>query len=54
VLVATHDSEMVNRMRRRVIELKRGRIVRDEATGRYGRRDETTDELGERLRRSET
>jgi cell division transport system ATP-binding protein len=54
VLVATHDSEMVNRMRRRVIELKRGRIVRDEVAGRYGRRDETTDELGERLRRAKT
>ena len=43
VLVATHDSEMVNKMRRRVIELKRGRIVRDEATGLYGPSDETTD-----------
>jgi cell division transport system ATP-binding protein len=51
VVVATHDSEMVNRMRRRVIELKRGRIVRDEATGSYGPRDESTAELGERLRR---
>jgi cell division transport system ATP-binding protein len=51
VLVATHDSEMVNKMRRRVIELKRGRIVRDEATGLYGPSDETTAELGERLRR---
>ena len=35
VLVATHDSAMVDKMRRRVIELKRGRIVRDEATGLY-------------------
>src|SRR5579862_411071 len=33
VIVATHDREMVDRMRRRVIELRRGRIVRDEATG---------------------
>src|SRR5580692_5415743 len=41
VLVATHDSAMVDKMRRRVIELKRGRIIRDEATGRYGPRDET-------------
>src|SRR5581483_11105284 len=31
VLVATHDAAMVNKMRRRVIELSRGRIVRDEA-----------------------
>jgi cell division transport system ATP-binding protein len=51
VLVATHDSEMVNKMRRRVIELRRGRIVRDEATGLYGPQDENTAELGERLRR---
>jgi cell division transport system ATP-binding protein len=50
VLVATHDSEMVNKMRRRVIELKRGRIVRDEATGSYGPRDENTDEFAARLR----
>jgi cell division transport system ATP-binding protein len=51
VLVATHDSAMVDKMRRRVIELKRGRIVRDEAAGLYGPREETTAELGERLRR---
>ena len=50
VLVATHDSAMVDRMRRRVIELRRGRIVRDEAAGLYGHRDETTAELGDRLR----
>jgi cell division transport system ATP-binding protein len=51
VLIASHDSEMVDRMRRRVIELKRGRIVRDEASGLYGAREESTDELGERLQR---
>jgi cell division transport system ATP-binding protein len=52
VLVATHDSHMVNRMRRRVIELRSGRIVRDETGGRYDRREETTQELGDRLRRT--
>jgi cell division transport system ATP-binding protein len=51
VLVATHDSEMVDKMRRRVIELRRGRIIRDEATGSYGPQDENTAELGARLRR---
>jgi len=51
VIVASHDKDMVDRMRRRVIELKRGRIVRDESAGRYGARGEDTDELGERLRR---
>jgi cell division transport system ATP-binding protein len=51
VIVASHDNEMVDRMRRRVIELRRGRIVRDEASGLYGAREENTDELGERLKR---
>jgi cell division transport system ATP-binding protein len=49
VLVATHDAAMVNKMRRRVLELSRGRIVRDEATGLY-QRDETTREFAQRLR----
>jgi cell division transport system ATP-binding protein len=49
VLVATHDSTMVDKMRRRVLELSRGRIVRDEAAGRYTR-DETTRDLANRLR----
>jgi cell division transport system ATP-binding protein len=37
VVVATHDSAMVDKMRRRVIELHAGRVVRDEATGLYSR-----------------
>ncbi len=49
VLVATHDAAMVNKMRRRVLELSRGRIVRDEATGLYAR-DETTREFAQRMR----
>ncbi len=49
VLVATHDAAMVDRMRRRVLELSRGRIVRDEATGLY-QRDETTREFAQRMR----
>jgi cell division transport system ATP-binding protein len=49
VLVATHDQAMVDKMRRRVIELSRGRIIRDEATGLYAR-DETTREFAQRLR----
>ncbi len=50
VIVATHDNEMVDKMRRRVIELRRGRIIRDEATGLYTQ-DETTGDLAERLKR---
>ncbi len=36
VLMATHDHNIVDTMRRRVIELDRGRVLRDEATGVYG------------------
>jgi cell division transport system ATP-binding protein len=35
VIVATHDSEMVDKMRRRVIELRQGRVIRDERSGLY-------------------
>ena len=50
VVVATHDVAMVDRMRRRVIELSGGRVVRDELAGGYtGAREETTEELGVRL-----
>ena len=49
VLVATHDQTMVDKMRRRVLELSRGRIIRDEATGLYAR-EETTREFAQRMR----
>jgi cell division transport system ATP-binding protein len=49
VVVATHDKEMVDKMRRRVIELREGRIVRDEKSGLY-RPDESTTEFAIRLR----
>lgn len=35
VIVATHDKEIVNKMKKRVIELKDGKIIRDELRGRY-------------------
>ncbi len=35
VLMATHDQRIVNMMRRRVIELDRGVIIRDQARGVY-------------------
>jgi len=50
VIVATHDSAMVDRMRRRVIELNQGKIVRDEVSGLYAPRDMTTAEFGALLR----
>jgi cell division transport system ATP-binding protein len=50
VVVATHDSHMVDRMRRRVIELQGGRIVRDEATGLYRQSEQSTQEFGAMLR----
>ena len=49
VVVATHDSAMVDKMRRRVIELREGRIIRDELSGLY-RPDESTTEFAVRLR----
>ena len=36
VLMATHDSGVVDQMRKRVIELDHGRVVRDQAQGVYG------------------
>jgi cell division transport system ATP-binding protein len=49
VVVATHDVDMVDKMRRRVIELSAGRVVRDERAGAYAAR-ETTGEFGLRMR----
>src|SRR5687768_2633905 len=49
VVVATHDKEMVDKMRRRVVELREGRIVRDEPSGLY-RPDESTTDFAIRLR----
>jgi cell division transport system ATP-binding protein len=53
VVVATHDQAMVDKMRRRVLELSHGRVVRDEAAGRYTR-DESTRDLAKRLRAPST
>ena len=49
VIVATHDHSMVDKMRRRVVELQEGRIIRDEVSGLY-RPDESTSEFAIRLR----
>jgi cell division transport system ATP-binding protein len=48
VVVVTHDREMVDNMRRRVIELYEGRVVRDEISGGYT--EESTNEFGMRMR----
>jgi cell division transport system ATP-binding protein len=49
VLVATHDREMVDKMRRRVVRLEEGRIISDEAAGLYAQ-DESTTEFAVRMR----
>jgi cell division transport system ATP-binding protein len=36
VVMATHDSDVVDQMRKRVIELADGKVVRDQARGVYG------------------
>ncbi len=48
VVVVTHDREMVDNMRRRVVELYEGRVVRDEVSGGYT--EESTSEFGLRMR----
>jgi cell division transport system ATP-binding protein len=49
VVVATHDVAMVDRMRRRVIQLEQGRVVRDEKAAGYAAM-ETTGEFAVRMR----
>jgi cell division transport system ATP-binding protein len=39
VVMSTHDQQIVDTMRRRVIELERGTVVRDQARGVYGYAD---------------
>ena len=36
VVMATHDAGIVDQMRKRVIELENGQVVRDQAQGVYG------------------
>jgi cell division transport system ATP-binding protein len=36
VIMATHDAQIVDSMRRRVVELEHGHVVRDQARGVYG------------------
>jgi cell division transport system ATP-binding protein len=36
VLMATHDATIVDQMRKRVVELEHGRVVRDQSQGVYG------------------
>jgi len=48
VFVATHDREMVDKMRRRVIGLEAGHLVRDQAVSGY--HDESTSEFAMRVR----
>ncbi|TFE32183.1 cell division ATP-binding protein FtsE [Frankia sp. B2] len=39
VVMATHNASLVNAMRRRVLELSDGALIRDEARGRYNQDD---------------
>jgi len=50
VVVATHDSHMVDRMQRRVLELQGGRLIRDEVSGSYRQVDQNTAEFEALLR----
>jgi cell division transport system ATP-binding protein len=42
IVMATHDHAIVDAMRRRVVQLESGRIVRDQSGGRYEHFQETT------------
>lgn len=46
VVMATHDDEIVNEMRKRVVELSTGVVVRDEAIGVYGEREAILPQVG--------
>ena len=35
VLMATHDSSIVNRRKKRILELSNGKLIRDENEGTY-------------------
>src|SRR5690606_25244409 len=48
MIVVTHDREMVDKMRRRVVALDQGRLVRDESAAGYV--EESTSEFAIRLR----
>ena len=39
VLMATHNAEVVTSLRRRVVALEEGRVIRDEVGGAYHRED---------------
>ncbi|MEP6854991.1 MAG: cell division ATP-binding protein FtsE, partial [Pedococcus sp.] len=36
IVMATHDDDIVDQLRKRVVELKNGHIIRDENKGVYG------------------
>ena len=36
VVMATHDDEIVDQMRKRVVELSTGEMIRDQSRGVYG------------------
>ena len=60
VVMATHDDDIVNEMRRRVVELKNGKVIRDEAKALYtsmipviGESRRLRDASGEELNRAQ-
>ncbi len=49
VVMATHDHAIVDAMRRRVVQLERGRLVRDQRSGVYERRSRSAGAITEEL-----
>ena len=48
VVMATHDQTIVDRMRRRVVALRHGELVRDEQRGAYGSETESLEAVASR------
>ena len=40
IVMATHDRDIVNRLKKRVVEIEGGKIIRDQIRGRYSQRQE--------------
>ncbi len=53
VIMATHDKEVVNALSKRVIELDKGKVVRDEGSGKYKEKEKKKEGLKAEVESSE-
>lgn len=45
IITCSHDSRLINKMNKRVLEIRNGVLIRDDACGQYFKRDERTERL---------